>query len=196
MHRQGGGFGEARIVAILARKHCKRDRAFARQRRQPLNAVTPPVESSEQTHEDNLGVLSHSVEPKVDREWVAQIPQVCEPHTGELIPLHRPGGRQTGQIAVRERENRDVPGRLAQIDGFDQVVDGSRGGRQKMHRSSQQRACDTFVIESLHADNDKLTFPCLFGGPRAIVVMAHARPDRLYEQTHRLASHGRKSLDA
>jgi hypothetical protein len=65
-----------------------------------------------------------------------------------------------------------------------------------MHLSSQQRACDTLVVESLHADNDKLTLPCLFGGPGAIVVMANARADCLYEQTHRLASHGRKSLDA
>src|SRR5262249_59791500 len=78
--RQRGGFGKARVIAILARQNRKRDGAFARERRQPLDAVTPPVESPKQTDHDDLCVPSHGVEPKIDREWMAKIPKVCQPN--------------------------------------------------------------------------------------------------------------------
>src|SRR5262249_1198570 len=77
--RQRGGLGKARVIAILARQNRKRDGAFARERRQPLDAVTPPVESPKQADHDDLCVSSYGVEPKVDREWMAQVSQVCEP---------------------------------------------------------------------------------------------------------------------
>ena len=108
--RQRGGFGQARVIAILARQNRKCDGAFARKRRQPLDAVTPPVESAKQADHDDLCVPSHGVEPKIDREWMAQIPQVCEPNRGKHIALRRPGSRKAGQIAVGERQNDDVTG--------------------------------------------------------------------------------------
>ena len=110
MSRQRGGFDQARIVAILARQNRKCDGAFARKRRQPLDAVTPPVEPPEQADHDDLCMPSHGVEPKIDREWMTQIPQVCEPNRGKHIALRRPGSRKAGQIAVGERQNDDVTG--------------------------------------------------------------------------------------
>src|SRR5262249_51356830 len=90
MGRQPGGFGKARVIAILARQNRKRDGAFARERRQPLDAVAPPVESPKQADHDDLCVPSHGIEPEIDREWMAQIPQICEPNGGKHIALRCP----------------------------------------------------------------------------------------------------------
>ena len=54
--------------------------------RQPLDAVTPPVEPSEQAHQDDLGMRFQLVDPKVDRSGMAQIPQICEPDVGTTVP--------------------------------------------------------------------------------------------------------------
>ena len=108
--RQRGGFGQARVIAILARQNRKRDGILARKRRQPLNAVTPPVKPSKQADDDDLCVPSHGVEPKIDREWMAQVPQVCEPNGGKRIALRCPGSREARQIAVGERQNDNVAG--------------------------------------------------------------------------------------
>src|SRR5262252_2957916 len=92
--RQRRGFSQARIIAILTRQNRKRDGACARKGRQPLDAVTPPVEASKQADDDDLCVPSHGVEPKIDREWMAQVPQVCEPNGGKRIALRCPGSRK------------------------------------------------------------------------------------------------------
>jgi hypothetical protein len=47
MSRQCGGFDEARIVAILPGQKRECDAAITRKRRQPLDPVTPPVETAE-----------------------------------------------------------------------------------------------------------------------------------------------------
>src|SRR6201997_5270266 len=65
-----------------------------------------------------------------------------------------------------------------------------------MHPSPQQRSRYAVAIEPPQTDDDKLTLPLLRGGPGAIVVMADARTDGLYEQAHRLAGDSGKSLDA
>src|SRR5215813_5608792 len=106
--RQRRSLGKTRVIAILTRQNRKRDGACARKRRQPSDAVTPPVEATKQADDNDLCVPPDSVEPKIDREWMAQIPQVCEPNRGKHIALRRPGSRKAGQIAVGERQNDDV----------------------------------------------------------------------------------------
>src|SRR5262252_956893 len=108
VRRQRRGFSQARIIAILTRQNRERDGAFARKGRQPLNAITPPVEATKQADDDDLCGPRDGVEPKIDREWMAQIPQVYEPNPGKHIALRRPGSRKAGQIAVGERQNDDV----------------------------------------------------------------------------------------
>src|SRR5262249_4595245 len=108
--RQRGGFGKARVIAILARQNRKRDGAFAREPRQPLDAVTPPLEHSKQSGHNELCRASHWLASKSEREWMSQIPQVCEPNGGKHIALGRTRSRKAGQIAVGERQNDDVPG--------------------------------------------------------------------------------------
>src|SRR5262249_51501780 len=65
-----------------------------------------------------------------------------------------------------------------------------------MHTSPSQRSCYAVAIEPPQTNDDKLTFPLLRGGPGAIVMVADARTDGLYEQAHRLASDRGKSLHA
>jgi hypothetical protein len=81
-------------------------------------------------------MLSHALDPKIDRQRMPQVPQIGEPHGWQDIALRRPCNREAGEIAIGERKNDDITGRLAQVDGLDEIVDGSRSGRQQMHISA------------------------------------------------------------
>ena len=52
--------------------------------------------------------------------------------------------------------------------GLDQIVDGSRSGRQQVHRSTKQRARDAVAIKSLQADDNKPALASLGGSPGPI----------------------------
>src|SRR5262249_22213947 len=62
--------------------------------------------------------------------------------------------------------------------------------------SPQQRSRYAVAIEPPQTDDDKLTFPLLRGGPGAIVMVADALSDGLYEQAHRLTCDRVKFLHA
>src|SRR6185295_18224784 len=118
----------------------------------------------------DLGVLPHALEPKIDRERMPQVPQIGEPNGGKGVALPGPRNGEAGEVAVGERKDDDIAGELAQIDRLDQIVDGSRSGRQQVHRSTKQRASDTVAIKSLQADDDKPALASLGGSPGPIVV--------------------------
>ena len=63
VRRQRRSRREPRVIAVFTRQHRKRDVAFARQRRQPLDAVFPPIEAAEQAHNDHLGVRADAIDP-------------------------------------------------------------------------------------------------------------------------------------
>ncbi len=71
--RERRGGGQPRVVAILARQHREHNSSFARQHREPLDAVAPPVETAEQAHQDYLGILADPFDPQIDRHGMAQI---------------------------------------------------------------------------------------------------------------------------
>ena len=154
--RQRRCVGKARIIAVLAGQECKGDGALARQRRQPFDTVAPPIQTSQQADHHDLGVLSHALEPKIDRERMPQVPQIGKPHRGKDVALLRPCNGKAGEVAVGERKDDDITGRLAQIDRLDQIVDGGRTGRQQVHCSTEQGAGDAVAIEPLQADDNEL----------------------------------------
>ncbi len=139
IRRQRRGLGEARIVAIFSRQHREGDVALARERREPLDAVTPPVEPAEQAHHDHFCRSRHAVDPQIDRHRMLEIAQVREPHARQGLTLHCPGGGEAGEIAVGEREHCHVARRLAEIDGLDDLVERRRAGGEQMHRSERRR---------------------------------------------------------
>ena len=134
--RQRRGRSKPDIVAILAGQHGERDAAFARQRREPLDAVFPPVEAAEQAHHDHLGVRADPVDPQIDRHGMAQVAQMRQPHARQARALSLPGGGESGEIAVGERQHGDVARRLAEIDRFDDFVEVGRARGEQMHRLS------------------------------------------------------------
>ena len=85
--------GEPVVVAIFAGQHRERDAAFARQHREPLDAVFPPVEAAEQAHQDHLGMRADAIDPQIDRHRMAQVAQMREPHA-------RQAARSTSQAAA------------------------------------------------------------------------------------------------
>src|SRR5712691_4784151 len=194
VRRKGRSFREPRIVAILARQHGEHDPTLARERRQPLDAVAPPVETAEQANEDHLGMGGDAIDPEVDRHRVAQIPQRREPQARQRVALECPGSGEGGKIAVREGQDDHVARRLAEIDRLDGLVERRGGGREQMHRSPEQRARHRGAVEPLQADDDEAAFARLGGIPWPVVLVRDARAHRLQEETHGLARDGGESL--
>ena len=131
--RQCRSGGEPCVVAVFARQHGERDAAFARQRRQSVDAVFPPIETAEQAHHDHLGVRADAIDPQIDRHRMAQVAQMREANARQRGALGLPRGGEPGEIAVGERQDRDIAWRLAEIDRFDDVVEVGCGRRQQVH---------------------------------------------------------------
>ena len=100
---------------------------------EPLDAVFPPIEPAEQPHHDHLGVdRDASIHRSTDIGWRRS--RRCARRTlGRICSLGLPRGGEPGEVAVGERQHRDVAGRLAEIDRFDNLVEVGAGGRQQMH---------------------------------------------------------------
>ena len=122
---------EPRIVAILARQQRQRDAAFARQRRQPLDAVAPPVETAEQADHDHLGVRADAVDPEVDRHRMAQVAQIGEPHARKRRRAPSPTQRR----ARRGRCRRTTARRRRPAAGRDRPARRSRRASWKWSRA-------------------------------------------------------------
>ena len=123
IRRQCRDVRETRIVAVLAGQHRERDAALAGQRREPVDAVAPPVHAAEQANDDHLGVAGDALDPQIDRHRMLEIAQLHEPHARQRVALDGPGGREPRQIAVGERKNGDIAGRLTEIDRLNDVVE-------------------------------------------------------------------------
>ena len=133
---RGGQIREIResgVVAVLPRQQRQGDAVLARDRREPVDAVAPEVEPAEEAHQDHLGVPTYAIDPEIDRERVAQVRELREAHARQRVFLHRPGGGEPGKVALGERQHCDLAGRLAQVDGFDDFVEGRGCGREQVH---------------------------------------------------------------
>ena len=181
--RQRRSGGEPRVVAVFARQHGERDAAFARQRRQPLDAVFPPIETAEQAHHDHLGVRADAIDPQIDRHRMTQVAQMREPNARQRGALGLPRGGEPGEIAVGERQHRDIARRLAEIDRFDDVVEVGRGRRQQVHRLAPcypTSACVTAARSSpLSPITTEPAFARFIGSPGPVVLVRHPRARRL-----------------
>ena len=93
----------------------------------PLDAVFPEVETAEEAHQDHLGACADALDPQIDRHRMAQVAQMREPHARQRVgldlALDLPGGGKPGEVAVGERQDGDIAGRLAEIDRFDKLVE-------------------------------------------------------------------------
>src|SRR6185503_15669750 len=103
---------------------------LARQRGEPLDAIAPPVEPAEEAHHDHLGVRADALDPQIDRHRMLEVAQ--------LHGLAGPCRREAAEIAVGERQHRDVARRLAEVDGCDDVVERCGAGREQMHAYSSR----------------------------------------------------------
>ena len=197
---QGRSGDKPRVVAILARQDGECDAALARQRREPFDAVFPPVEPAEQPHDDNLRVRADALDPQIDRHGMAQVAQMREPHARQRGAFGLPCGREPGEVAVGERQNRDLAGRLAEIDRFDDVVERGCGRGQEMHGRklvlTKKRVSDRGAIETFEADHHQPPFARFIRGPGSIVLMRDPRPDGLNQQAQRLVRHRSEAFDA
>ena len=64
-----------------------------------------------------------ALDPHIDRHRMAEIAQMCESGARQDGAFGVPGCGQPGEIAVGERQDRDLARRLAEIDRFDDVVE-------------------------------------------------------------------------
>ena len=139
---QGRAIGQPWIVAVLAGQHRQRNAARFRQRRQPVGAVAPPVETAQQPYNDHLRIRCDPLDPEIDRHRMLQVAQLHQPHARQrvaflvalLVAFLGPGRRKPREIAVGKRQDRDIARRLAKIDRLDDVVEARRAGRKQMHQ--------------------------------------------------------------
>ncbi len=90
MRRNGRGFREPRIVAILTWEQCQHDPALAREHGEPVDAVAPPVDAAEQAYQDHLGMCADAVDPEIDRHRMAQVAQMREPYARQRVAFDDP----------------------------------------------------------------------------------------------------------
>ncbi len=64
-----------------------------------------------------------AVDPQIDRHRVTQIAQMRQPHAGQVFALGLPRRGEASEVAVGERQYRDVARRLTEIDRFDDFVE-------------------------------------------------------------------------
>ena len=196
--RQGRGGGKARVVAILARQNGERDAAFARQRREPFDTVFPPIEPAQEAHDDDLRMRADALDPQIDRHRMAQVTQMREPHARQRGAFGVPRGSKAGEIAVGERQNRDVARRLAEIDRLDDVVEVGCGRSQADASPelvlSNKRVRDGRAIETFQSDHHQPPFARFVRRPGPIVLVCHARSDGLDQQAQRLVRRPPRSL--
>src|SRR5262249_48212769 len=103
----------------------------------------------------------------------------------EYVALGLPCRSKAGEIAVRERQDRDIAGRLREINRLHHCVEIGRTGREQMHRSPQpssgaKRIRYRATIKALKPDDHEPTLPRLAGGPWSVELMGHPRADRLH----------------
>ena len=61
--RQSRSLVQPLVVAVFAGKHSERDAALARYGRERIDAVAPPIESTEQPHHNHFGASPDLVDP-------------------------------------------------------------------------------------------------------------------------------------
>ena len=135
-----------------------------------------------------------AVDPEIDRHRMAQVAQMREPHARQRVPLHRPRRCQTGKVAVGERQHDHVSRRLAEIDRLDDLVESGGGGREQMHRLSEQGPRHGGAVQSLQSDDDEVALTRLGRVPWPVVLVRHPRADRLHKRRIGLPATAAKPL--
>ncbi len=126
--RQRRGFDQALVDRpALAGQKRQRDALFARQRRQPVAAVAPPVVAAEEAHQDDLGMGGDAVDPEIDRHRMPEIGERGEPHR-QARRRRRRARRRPGR-RDRCRKRRAPPGPQA----------AGAGRRARRDRRSRRR---------------------------------------------------------
>src|SRR5215469_9417614 len=102
----------------------------------------------------------------------------------EYVALGLPCRGKAGEVAVRERQDGDIAGRLREINRLDDFVEIGRTGREQMHRSPQpssgaKRVLYRGTIEALEPDDHEPALPRLAGGPRSVELVGYPCADRL-----------------
>ena len=97
-----------------------RSRASAESRSTPYRHQSrPPSRRTTIT----LAWRADALDPEIDRHRMLEVAQLHEPHARQRVAFDGPGRRKAGEIAVGERQNRDVARRLTEIDRLDDVVE-------------------------------------------------------------------------
>ena len=122
--RQRRGFDEALVdCPALAGQKRQRDALVARQGRQPVAAIAPPVVAAEDADQDDLGMGGDAVDPEIDGHRMPEIGERGEPHRKASGRAGSPGIAKAGEIAVGKGQGDQVRGLLAQVDGLGEIVD-------------------------------------------------------------------------
>lgn len=104
--------------------------------------------------------------------------------------------RERREIAVGEREEDDIRGRVIEINGLGRVIQRSLLGPQEMHESTRKRGGNGGLVHAFFANYDEAAATTFAGCPGPVELMAEARADALHQQSHGLARDLDKALHA
>jgi hypothetical protein len=132
----GRQFGEARVLAPVARQERERDGGGAGGLRHLLGAVAPIIESAEKPHHHAAGARDHLLDIKIDRHRVAELGEIDEAQRRQRTACGLPAGRRRGKVAVAEGKEYEVGGGVPEIDGGPGLVQGTGLANEQMHGAS------------------------------------------------------------
>ena len=97
--------------------------------RQPIGPVAGPAENARDDHARFHRAIGHM---QIDRHRVAQMHQAGQPQAGRIGHFGARGAER-GKFGIGGRDEHQIGGRLARIDRFGPVVDGTGCGGKKVH---------------------------------------------------------------
>ena len=165
--------------------------------RQLFGAVTPIVQTSQEARDHDPGADDHRIYIKIDGEWMPQLANVGQPQRRQGFTRGLPGARGSAQIAVRERQQHKIGGRLPEIVGRIRRIETVRLGDQHVHASLPPNGrFDGRSVKPCLADDDQLTLARLVSRPKTVVMMSKSIADALHIQAHGFSGDRNEALDA
>ena len=108
---------ELGIRPVVARQQGQLYAAFARQRRQAIDAVRPIAAPAEDPRDDQLGMTSHLVDVEIDRIVVAEPQEVGEAEARPIGRLGEPSDVADCVVFLASDMARYVTGAALLVDG-------------------------------------------------------------------------------
>ena len=179
---------QPRVLEAIAGYQREGDASGLGESGQLLDAVAPVLHAPEQSHQNEPRARTNRFEIEIDGIGMFQRGEIRQPQAGARLAHSIPSRGESREVAIGERQQHDLGGRLPEIDRFGRLVEGACFDPRDMHRLSRpQHGFDRAAVETLLANHDESAPAGLALCPRTVEITAKSLADALDQQAHRLA---------